>query len=188
MWPRTNVAALPGAPLAAVPLIDDVITTIDIERFAGDQPSGIEREERRGGTDIVDAHHVCFRTPTSCFQTMGLDVGERCRRHCLGSVRIQFRDRFSPCCASDPWVWGSCRRLRTDSKRSGLSEYAARFAENRTDFSVLRDLTDQDLKDLGVVLGDRRKILARSANSTRPRPRRPQPRPGRCLKMPRKVA
>ena len=27
----------------------------------------------------------------------------------------------------------------------------------RIDFSVLRDLTDQDLKDLGVVLGDRRK-------------------------------
>ena len=34
-----------------------------------------------------------------------------------------------------------------------------RFAENRIDFSVLRDLTDQDLKDLGVVLGDRRKLL-----------------------------
>ena len=41
----------------------------------------------------------------------------------------------------------------------GMCEYAGRFAENRIDFSVLRDLTDQDLKDLGVVLGDRRKIL-----------------------------
>src|SRR5262252_8591105 len=41
----------------------------------------------------------------------------------------------------------------------GLSEYAQRFAENRVDLSVLRDLTDQDLKDLGVLLGDRRKIL-----------------------------
>jgi class 3 adenylate cyclase/predicted ATPase len=41
----------------------------------------------------------------------------------------------------------------------GLSEYAARFAENRIDFSVLRELTDQDLKDLGIVLGDRRKLL-----------------------------
>src|SRR5262249_45169505 len=41
----------------------------------------------------------------------------------------------------------------------GMSEYAQRFAENRIDFSVLPDLTDQDLKDLGVVLGDRRKIL-----------------------------
>jgi SAM (Sterile alpha motif) domain-containing protein len=41
----------------------------------------------------------------------------------------------------------------------GMSEYAERFAENRIDFSVLRDITDQDLKDLGVVLGDRRKML-----------------------------
>src|SRR6202043_53524 len=44
-------------------------------------------------------------------------------------------------------------------KKLGMSEYAERFAENRIDFSVLRDLTDQDLKDLGVVLGDRRKML-----------------------------
>lgn len=40
-----------------------------------------------------------------------------------------------------------------------MSEYAGRFAENRIDFPVLRDLTDQDLKELGVVLGDRRKLL-----------------------------
>ena len=44
-------------------------------------------------------------------------------------------------------------------KMLGMSEYAERFAENRIDFSVLHDLTDQDLKDLGVVLGDRRKLL-----------------------------
>ena len=44
-------------------------------------------------------------------------------------------------------------------EKLGMSEYAERFAENRIDFSVLRDLTDQDLKDLGVVLGDRRKLL-----------------------------
>jgi len=34
----------------------------------------------------------------------------------------------------------------------GMSEYAQRFTENRIDVSVLPDLTDQDLKDLGVVL------------------------------------
>ena len=44
-------------------------------------------------------------------------------------------------------------------EKLGMSEYAQRFAENRIDFLVLRDLTDQDLKDLGVVLGDRRKLL-----------------------------
>ncbi len=57
----------------------------------------------------------------------------------------------------------------------GMSEYTERFAENRIDFSVLPDLTDQDLKDLGVVLGDRRKL--RSANFARPRLRPWQPRP-----------
>jgi class 3 adenylate cyclase/tetratricopeptide (TPR) repeat protein len=41
----------------------------------------------------------------------------------------------------------------------GMVEYTERFVENRIDLSVLRDLTDQDLKDLGVVLGDRRKML-----------------------------
>jgi class 3 adenylate cyclase/predicted ATPase len=44
-------------------------------------------------------------------------------------------------------------------EKLGMSEYAQRFAENHIDFSVLRELTDQDLKDLGVVLGDRRKML-----------------------------
>jgi predicted ATPase/class 3 adenylate cyclase len=41
----------------------------------------------------------------------------------------------------------------------GLSEYAQRFAENGIDLSVLRDLTEQDLKDLGILLGHRRKML-----------------------------
>ncbi|CAB3787943.1 hypothetical protein LMG28614_02618 [Paraburkholderia ultramafica] len=41
----------------------------------------------------------------------------------------------------------------------GLSEYAQLFADNGIDRSVLRDLTDQDLKDLGVLLGHRRKML-----------------------------
>ena len=44
-------------------------------------------------------------------------------------------------------------------KKLGMSEYAQRFAENRVDFSVLPDLTDHDLEKLGVVLGDRRKML-----------------------------
>jgi hypothetical protein len=39
-------------------------------------------------------------------------------------------------------------------KRRGMSEYAQRFAENRIDLSVLTDLTDQHLKDLGIALGD----------------------------------
>ena len=49
-------------------------------------------------------------------------------------------------------------------EKLGLSEYAQRFAENRIDFSVLPDLTDQDLEKVGVLLGDRRKILRAIAN------------------------
>jgi predicted ATPase/class 3 adenylate cyclase len=41
----------------------------------------------------------------------------------------------------------------------GLSEYAQRFAENYVDASVLHNLTDQDLTELGVPLGHRRKML-----------------------------
>jgi class 3 adenylate cyclase len=48
----------------------------------------------------------------------------------------------------------------------GMSEYADRFAENKIDVSVLRHLTDQDLKDIGVALGHRRKILAAIAETS----------------------
>jgi class 3 adenylate cyclase/predicted ATPase len=41
----------------------------------------------------------------------------------------------------------------------GMSEYAECFAKNHIDLSVLPDLTDQDLEKLGVLLGDRRKML-----------------------------
>jgi class 3 adenylate cyclase/predicted ATPase len=41
----------------------------------------------------------------------------------------------------------------------GLGEYAQRFADNAIDLSILRDLTDQDLEELGVLLGHRRKML-----------------------------
>src|SRR4029079_7022657 len=41
-----------------------------------------------------------------------------------------------------------------------MSEHAQCVAENRIDASVLRHLTDQDLKDIGIPLGHRRKILA----------------------------
>ena len=45
-------------------------------------------------------------------------------------------------------------------EKLGMSEYAQCFAENKIDVSVLRHLTDQDLKDIGVLLGHRRKMLA----------------------------
>jgi class 3 adenylate cyclase/predicted ATPase len=44
-------------------------------------------------------------------------------------------------------------------KKLSMSEYAERFAENDIDMAVLPDLTDQHLKDLGVSLGHRLKML-----------------------------
>jgi class 3 adenylate cyclase/tetratricopeptide (TPR) repeat protein len=45
-------------------------------------------------------------------------------------------------------------------QKLGLGQYAKRFAENEIDVSVLRHLTDQDLKEIGIPLGHRRKIFA----------------------------
>jgi class 3 adenylate cyclase len=44
-------------------------------------------------------------------------------------------------------------------QKLGLAQYAQRFAENDISFSVLPDLTDQDLKEIGVSLGHRRQLL-----------------------------
>jgi SAM (Sterile alpha motif) domain-containing protein len=45
-------------------------------------------------------------------------------------------------------------------EKLGLSEYARRFAENGIGLADLRHLTDQDLKEVGVLLGHRRIMLA----------------------------
>jgi hypothetical protein len=50
----------------------------------------------------------------------------------------------------------------------GLGQYTQRFAENGIDLSDLRHLTDQDLKDIGVLLGHRRRMLATIAELARP--------------------
>jgi class 3 adenylate cyclase/predicted ATPase len=60
-------------------------------------------------------------------------------------------------------------------KTLGMAEYAERFAENGIDISVLRHLTDQDLKDIGVLLGHRRKLLAAIAELAGAAPAAPQP-------------
>ena len=51
-------------------------------------------------------------------------------------------------------------------ERLGLVQYAQRFAENDISFSVLPDLTDQDLKEIGVSLGHRRQLLRAIAELT----------------------
>ena len=45
-------------------------------------------------------------------------------------------------------------------EKLGMFEYVEQFAENDIDLSVLVDLADEDLKELGVAsLGHRRKLL-----------------------------
>jgi class 3 adenylate cyclase/predicted ATPase len=41
----------------------------------------------------------------------------------------------------------------------GLGQYEEKFRENKIDFDVLADLSDGDLQELGVLLGDRRRLL-----------------------------
>src|SRR5215210_2054563 len=47
----------------------------------------------------------------------------------------------------------------------GLSKYAETFAAHEVDFDTLRHLSDDDLKELGLPLGPRRKILAALAGT-----------------------
>jgi class 3 adenylate cyclase/predicted ATPase len=50
-------------------------------------------------------------------------------------------------------------------EKLGLGQYAQRFAENEITFSILSDLTDQDLEKIGVAsLGHRRQLLRAIAN------------------------
>ena len=48
----------------------------------------------------------------------------------------------------------------------GLSEYAAVFRENDIDYDILAELTEADLKELGLSLGHRRRVL-RAINALR---------------------
>ena len=41
----------------------------------------------------------------------------------------------------------------------GLNEYEKLFATQRIDYEILPELTDADLKDLGIPLGPRKKLI-----------------------------
>ena len=55
--------------------------------------------------------------------------------------------------------------------RHGLDQYAQTFAENNIEYSVLPDLTEDDLEKLGVSLGHRKKLL-RAIDTVRPASKR----------------
>ena len=74
-------------------------------------------------------------------------------------------------------------------EKLGMSEYAQRFAENGINAEALRYLTDQDLKDIGVLLGHRRIMLAAigelagPAVTTALRAPIPEPKPLEVLRL-----
>src|SRR6516165_9204997 len=58
----------------------------------------------------------------------------------------------------------------------GLGQYAQRFAENDITFAILPDLTDQDLKELGMAsLGHRRQLLRAIRKQNRLEQEAPRP-------------
>jgi hypothetical protein len=59
-------------------------------------------------------------------------------------------------------------------KKLDMPEYHERFAKNHIDISVLRHLTDRDLRELGISLGHRRKMLAAIAELSSAIPAAPQ--------------
>jgi uncharacterized protein YjiS (DUF1127 family) len=101
--------------------------------------------------------------------------------------------RYSTTQPSPRFAWSQRRKSRSiSSSRSmsgevatiterlaslGLSEYAQRFAENDVDVTVLRHLTDEDLKEIGVSLGHRRKYWRRLPSLPAPPPPSLSPRP-----------
>jgi class 3 adenylate cyclase len=62
-------------------------------------------------------------------------------------------------------------------EKLGMSEYGQLFAENRIDFSILPELTDQHLKDLGIALGDRLRMLRAIRELAHVAPTSPLPEP-----------
>ena len=58
-----------------------------------------------------------------------------------------------------------------------LGRYARRFEDNAIDADVIADLTDQDLKELGLPLGDRKRLLKAIAALTATEPAVAAPAP-----------
>ena len=59
----------------------------------------------------------------------------------------------------------------------GLGQYEKKFRDNKIDLDVLADLTDGDLEELGVPLGDRRRLLRAIAELAAHEPLAAQARP-----------
>jgi hypothetical protein len=60
---------------------------------------------------------------------------------------------------SEKALYGAVRTIAEWLASIGLAEYTQCFAENCIGPSVLPDLTDEDLRELGLPLGHRKKML-----------------------------
>src|SRR6185312_14907450 len=49
---------------------------------------------------------------------------------------------------------------------NGLGSYESVFAANKIDFDVVHQMTDADLRELGLALGDRKRLLQAMAQLT----------------------
>jgi class 3 adenylate cyclase/tetratricopeptide (TPR) repeat protein len=59
----------------------------------------------------------------------------------------------------------------------GLGQYEDKFRDNKIDFDVLADLTDGDLEELGIPLGDRRRLIRAMSELAAREPLTAQARP-----------
>ena len=108
------------------------------------------RESRPAAPDIGSVlpsrrgriHHVRVRTPTSVLRALGLDVGERRRRHCLGEHHY-FRSSGDLCL--DHGAPGrdqhDSRWRRTDRDGIACSRRTRRFACNSTARRIIRGMS-----------------------------------------------
>jgi class 3 adenylate cyclase/predicted ATPase len=75
-------------------------------------------------------------------------------------------------------------------ERSGLAQHARTFAEHAIDFDVLTDLTEEDLKELGLSLGDRKRVqraIAELSEEAEPPPAAAsEPAPRRAIEAERR--
>ncbi|MEM7026220.1 MAG: adenylate/guanylate cyclase domain-containing protein [Pseudomonadota bacterium] len=77
-------------------------------------------------------------------------------------------------------------RIEEWLEQLGLGRYISVFSENDIDYEVLPDLTDQDLADLGLTLGHRKKLLRAISNldDMAAEARAPSSQPSRGIAVP----
>ena len=69
-------------------------------------------------------------------------------------------------------MWGAAMDVDGWLRNLGLDKYEAAFREHAIDMDVLAELTDGELAQIGVPLGDRKRLLKAIANLSKTEPSR----------------